>query len=114
MFIQIGRDNTLTPTDRRQRVGERLIRSLILEHVQQYQLLPREDVVTELRIQSLHRLPENATNDDDDSSCPICLMSFASFFSVNMQCCRQKFHRNCLELWFRRVNTCPLCRSVLS
>ena len=60
-------------------------------------------------------------NDDDDDNeelenemmegtrCPICLMSFVGGERVGDLPCRHVFHVDCLKLWLRRKNQCPLC-----
>ena len=44
----------------------------------------------------------------DDFTCPICYEhNYTNVVSIH--CCRQEFHKHCLEEWLGRRNTCPLC-----
>jgi len=44
-------------------------------------------------------------------SCSICLETISEeIFCIG---CKHEFHNECLELWLRRSNTCPLCRNEI-
>ncbi|KAL5480826.1 hypothetical protein ACEPAI_9766 [Sanghuangporus weigelae] len=45
--------------------------------------------------------------------CGICLVQFKGDAFACMLPCRHAFHENCLRLWMRRGQTCPLCRGTL-
>lgn len=45
--------------------------------------------------------------------CAICLEKTTND-SYKSCCCRNKFHFECLDKWFKIKNTCPLCRKEYS
>jgi len=46
-------------------------------------------------------------------NCPICLDQFVEgTFVSTLDKCGHCFHTNCLQLWFTRSLTCPLCRQI--
>ncbi|KAL5522528.1 hypothetical protein ACEPAG_8544 [Sanghuangporus baumii] len=45
--------------------------------------------------------------------CGICLVQFKGDTFACLLPCRHAFHENCLRLWTRRGQTCPLCRGPL-
>ena len=55
-------------------------------------------------------------NNDDTTSkeeqCAICLEDF-SLHRTETFPCQHKFHRICLEEWFKIERTCPLCRTIV-
>lgn len=49
-----------------------------------------------------------------DTSCSICLCSFAENpLVVKTRKCNHVFHKNCLNTWLEKTNTCPNCRTNL-
>ena len=49
-------------------------------------------------------------------ACPICLVAdaeAATQLNHIQPCCKQRFHKECIEEWFRvsTTKTCPLCRN---
>lgn len=55
-------------------------------------------------------------NEEASSSCAICLTEFAEGDRVvtgSRPCCRNCFHRNCLEEWLNIQSSCPCCRTNL-
>ncbi|EJC98314.1 uncharacterized protein FOMMEDRAFT_171216 [Fomitiporia mediterranea MF3/22] len=45
--------------------------------------------------------------------CGICLVQFKESVFACLLPCRHAFHDNCLRLWMRRGETCPMCRGPL-
>ncbi|KZV56926.1 hypothetical protein F511_30418 [Dorcoceras hygrometricum] len=51
----------------------------------------------------------------NSSCCPICLEEFRPKETVKIIAdCEHCFHGNCIELWLRTHNSCPLCRNAAS
>ncbi len=50
----------------------------------------------------------------EDQPCSVCLENLTPTATVELRCCRNKFHRACLDGWFRTRATCPLCRQNLN
>lgn len=46
-------------------------------------------------------------------TCAICLENTDNS-SYKALCCKNKFHFECLDKWFKIKNTCPLCREEYS
>jgi hypothetical protein len=44
----------------------------------------------------------------DEDVCPIC---YEPNLDYETKCCKNKFHKECLDLWRKRSFTCPLCRT---
>jgi hypothetical protein len=47
--------------------------------------------------------------------CPICLSTIRNNCGIITNCCNTKFHKKCLNLWYKNCNNikiCPHCRSV--
>jgi len=43
--------------------------------------------------------------------CPICLATIdKSFIILNCHCKNTSFHNNCINIWFKISNTCPICK----
>ena len=45
----------------------------------------------------------------DDNECPICYNAMDT--SYTNPCCKNKFHVDCLSVWYKRSQSCPCCRS---
>jgi hypothetical protein len=43
-------------------------------------------------------------------NCPICYEDYNTRRVTTITKCNHKFHRNCLETWKNRSNSCPICR----
>lgn len=44
-----------------------------------------------------------------DYQCIICLNEFDLGQSLTLLKCKHIYHKSCLELWFDKKRTCPLC-----
>lgn len=53
------------------------------------------------------------TENIDGTGCPICWEPMLEGSQTNNTSCDHKFHSSCLERWFERHNTCPVCRTEL-
>lgn len=45
----------------------------------------------------------------DDNECIICLGEYSQGQSISLLMCGHKFHKSCIEYWFKYKKTCPLC-----
>ena len=45
-----------------------------------------------------------------ESACPICLIEFQLQESIKRLPCGHLLHSQCMNEWFRRTKTCPMCR----
>jgi hypothetical protein len=50
-----------------------------------------------------------AYNMNDDNECPICFHEM--LFPKQVDCCKRRFHEDCLKKWYAKSPTCPCCRS---
>ncbi|KAG8192291.1 hypothetical protein JTE90_002116 [Oedothorax gibbosus] len=65
-------------------------------------------VVTTPRI--VHPTPPRPTF-DDSVTCAICLDAVSSNAATRQLFCGHKFHKTCVENWFKTRYSCPVCRS---
>ena len=66
----------------------------------------------QLSEQKYHKgLHEN--EDDDEPICVVCQLEFEEGESVRQLPCEGKhvFHKECIDVWLRRNDTCPLCKT---
>ncbi|KAH7687453.1 Zinc finger RING/FYVE/PHD-type protein [Dioscorea alata] len=61
----------------------------------------------------LKSLVTEVFNDDEAASCMICLEEFVAGVEVKRLPCSHFFHGDCIDSWFVRKDTCPLCRFTL-
>lgn len=55
----------------------------------------------------------NATVDEDEATCIICLQDYADGTDIRVLSCGHHFHKDCADQWFKIQATCPLCvRSI--
>ena len=45
--------------------------------------------------------------------CAICLTEFKDGEVGRKLGCDHSFHRNCIDVWLRKTNNCPLCRHII-
>lgn len=44
------------------------------------------------------------------ATCTICTDTFTPLQFAAMNCCKHRFHYECIEQWVEKANTCPICR----
>jgi len=54
---------------------------------------------------------EITSYDGDDVQCSICLNNITSGQDTTSLSCDHKFHSHCIQRWFIRNGTCPVCRA---
>lgn len=58
---------------------------------------------------------EGANGDDgEERVCAVCLEPLRAHAYAQLPCCHNHFHLPCLQRWFDRRSTCPLCRQNLN
>ena len=56
-----------------------------------------------------------ATSEMSTEVCPICHAEFADGSELlRIRPCDHVFHRECIEQWFGRSNSCPVCRNQIN
>lgn len=48
------------------------------------------------------------------NECPICLEEFKSDDVVYKLECNHNYHKSCLDTWFVRQNSCPMCKKNIN
>uniref|UniRef100_A0A0G4HKR2 RING-type domain-containing protein n=1 Tax=Chromera velia CCMP2878 TaxID=1169474 RepID=A0A0G4HKR2_9ALVE len=48
--------------------------------------------------------------DEEEPSCPICLVEFDEKDLVRLLTCRHCYHKGCIDEWFKSNSNCPLCK----
>jgi hypothetical protein len=65
-----------------------------------------------------HHADDNDNDDDNDSihepACTICFVPLEDGDIVGNLACQHVFHKDCLKLWLKRKNACPLCNTILA
>jgi len=57
----------------------------------------------------------NELNQNEEVICTICRDTFTEGIEIRqLNHCGHYYHRNCIDTWFERHNTCPYCRHNLS
>lgn len=78
-------------------------------------LLPE---VRERILRPVERVDSDEVRGEEDSgeeqACAICLEPLRAHSYAQLPCCRNRFHLPCLQNWFDRRSTCPLCRQNLN
>jgi hypothetical protein len=70
-------------------------------------LPPRITTTVTISISGEHMSDNNSVT----SSCPICYDDFKFGEYAGQLNCGHVYHPNCISLWTRRHNTCPVCRA---
>lgn len=52
--------------------------------------------------------------EEEVQSCPICLGSLEEGMRIGSLACHHEFHVDCLKLWLKRRNHCPLCHGKVA
>ncbi|XP_058809098.1 E3 ubiquitin-protein ligase RNF181-like [Phymastichus coffea] len=45
--------------------------------------------------------------------CPVCLIDFEKGIISKRMPCKHSFHKECIEPWLEKTNSCPVCRHEL-
>jgi len=53
-------------------------------------------------------------NLDSQKECPICLEEFKPDDEVYKLECNHNYHKSCLDTWFVRQNSCPMCKKNIN
>ena len=56
---------------------------------------------------------KNMPNKKEHTTCPICMDDYTDNCFVLETECKHHFHKDCMERWTERNNTCPICRTKL-
>ena len=46
----------------------------------------------------------------DKKECSICLEKFTQNEEISLLTCKHQFHKQCVEKWFKKDTSCPICR----
>lgn len=65
---------------------------------------------TRLSEEDISRL-EITPYEGDDVQCSICLNNISTGQDVTRLACEHTFHSHCIQTWFRRGTSCPVCRA---
>ena len=52
--------------------------------------------------------------EENRDSCPICLCEFQEFDIIKMLPCKHFFHKDCVDPWFLKEGSCPVCKQSLA
>jgi hypothetical protein len=103
-----NQNDTMTPQ------GGRQASRLSLQNMFAAERQPTSLVLKTRRYRKHHeeRLEEIGVvvEEDDVASCAICFVTFADGDRTGVLPCRHVFHANCLKMWLKRKNVCPLCQ----
>ena len=70
---------------------------------------PEQRGFTDKQMQSLtYTLVKKA---DAVEECTVCLENMKFRQHVRTLCCEHRFHKKCIDSWFRRDTRCPMCRA---
>jgi hypothetical protein len=53
---------------------------------------------------------EKKQGSDEDSKCLVCYCDYEEGETVKTLPCFHKYHKQCIEEWFKVQNFCPFCR----
>lgn len=74
--------------------------------------LPR-DIKDALPVYTLPDTAVFSSKLEQDMLCSICLVEYEKNEELVLLPCRHSFHHLCVETWFQKHTTCPLCRGSL-
>ncbi|XP_014217227.1 E3 ubiquitin-protein ligase RNF181 [Copidosoma floridanum] len=63
-------------------------------------------------VQSLEEVEFKGDN-EKKGQCPVCLKEFEKGITAKLMPCKHTFHKECIEPWLEKTNSCPLCRHEL-
>ena len=56
---------------------------------------------------------QNSTEACEQKACSICLEPYKDKDSLRLLNCKHCYHKECIDIWFNKKKTCPLCRSII-
>ena len=85
-----------------------VINNLMYKSYESIEILEKSTVNDEMLE---YNIIENNQVNNEDRICTICQEDLKNeIFAVNIEKCGHFFHKNCIDNWLIRSNTCPLCR----
>jgi hypothetical protein len=109
------RERLTDPKLRQQFISDALIVKQITDEDTQGMFTLGEPSDEEVQQQEEER--EESPDNDQDSSCVICLEPFRVndlvAWSRHFEECQHVFHRDCIESWLQKQDDCPSCRTIL-
>tara|TARA_B100000123_G_C25737132_1_gene432039 strand:+ start:2503 stop:3078 length:576 start_codon:yes stop_codon:yes gene_type:complete len=51
--------------------------------------------------------------DQSNYECSICLDVINNSKTIRLEECKHVFHKSCIKLWYKKSNTCPICRKPI-
>lgn len=61
-----------------------------------------------------HHRSDERDNSEEGEKCIICLEPMTRFQFTKTFICSHKYHKKCIDNWFRYESFCPACRTVIS
>lgn len=52
--------------------------------------------------------------EENRNSCPVCLCAFQNNDIIKILPCKHFFHKDCIDPWFLKEATCPVCKQSLA
>ena len=68
-----------------------------------------------MKKQTQTKTKNNKGNQNNCKTCAICLVNIRNINNKNIiiqKCCKQLFHKKCINKWLSNQNNCPLCRKL--
>tara|TARA_B100000524_G_C23476007_1_gene307902 strand:- start:210 stop:638 length:429 start_codon:yes stop_codon:yes gene_type:complete len=85
-----------------------VINNLMYKSYESIEILDKSTVNDEMLE---YNIIENGQKNNEDRLCTICQEDLNNeLFAVKIEKCGHYFHKNCIDNWLIRSNTCPLCR----
>lgn len=89
-------------------IGIATVYTVLRKYDEAYPTLGREAEVIDTRTEIFVNYDLMEGNIEDD--CSICLSTMQENQLIRMRECLHVFHKECVDIWLRRKQTCPLCR----
>ncbi|KAJ4820705.1 RING-H2 finger protein ATL2 [Rhynchospora pubera] len=75
---------------------------------------PRASRVQENDLSFLPKFVHTATDGEAKKECAVCITEFVDGqIGRLLPACGHKFHRECVDTWFMKHSTCPICRMIV-
>ncbi|XP_028551879.1 probable E3 ubiquitin-protein ligase ZFP1 isoform X3 [Dendrobium catenatum] len=71
-----------------------------------------EDQLSRCLTERIHCSSASAQDDQDETSCPICLEEFKDEDSQGVMKCQHVYHATCIKKWLGLKKTCPICKAL--